>query len=386
MAPALYILARVAPRVLGPPPGGALADRYGPARVAAVCALLQAVITASIVVFATVHVVWAVYVAVAFAQLLGSMSQPAYSAIIPSLAGEEQIGRINAANSSIQEACMLVAPGLGGLLLLTGMSPRLLIIADAVTFVAAAALLLTLFSVAPRSVEPGRIRGMFAGVTLVRHDGMLRMLAIGHLCNAFVVTVLQAVLVVAAAQRFGHDTAVGWLYAAVGAGGAAGSLMLLRWVPRRVGSRSITPAVFGELIPIGLFAFAPSLLVALVLLFVSALLASLYQTRGAIGLQQRVPNELLGRANAVIRLAISVGMLFGACLAAAAAAWLSWDRLVVIASGGAALVVLAAWLTLPSERVTEAADTQFAGRLMRYNVTIGAAANTAKQQTTLSLH
>ena len=33
--PALYMLARVAPRLVGPFPGGALADRFGPARIAA---------------------------------------------------------------------------------------------------------------------------------------------------------------------------------------------------------------------------------------------------------------------------------------------------------------------------------------------------------------
>ena len=37
-APAAYILARVAPRVLGPSPGGFMADRFGPGRVAGWCA------------------------------------------------------------------------------------------------------------------------------------------------------------------------------------------------------------------------------------------------------------------------------------------------------------------------------------------------------------
>jgi MFS family permease len=383
-APALYILARLAPRVLGPPPGGTLADRYGPARVAALCALGQGVITASIVAFATLHVIWAVYFAVAVAQFLGSMAQPAYNAIIPCIVTRGQIGRINAANSSIQEACMLVAPGLGGLLLLAGVSPQLLIVGDAATFLIAATLLLTLRRLARGSIEPGQWRGMFAGMSLVRHDGMLRILAIGHLCNAFVVTVLQAVLVVAAAQRFGHDTAVGWLYAAVGAGGLVGSVTLLRWTPNVVRSAGITPAVFGELVPIGLFAVVPYFPVALLLLFVSALFAALYQTRGAIGLQQRVPTELLGRANAVIRLSVSVGMLIGAVLAASAVAWVSWDRLLEFASGGAAVVVILAVLTLPRELVTEAADTRFAGRLMRYNILDHSTRKPAAAKTTVS--
>src|SRR2546428_162090 len=42
--PALYMLFRVAPRVLGAAPGGALADRYGPVRLATFCAVGQGVL------------------------------------------------------------------------------------------------------------------------------------------------------------------------------------------------------------------------------------------------------------------------------------------------------------------------------------------------------
>ena len=68
--PALYMLARVAPRIVGPFPGGALADRFGPARIAAGCAVCQGILTGAIVVFADLDVIWAIYVAVALAQLL----------------------------------------------------------------------------------------------------------------------------------------------------------------------------------------------------------------------------------------------------------------------------------------------------------------------------
>src|SRR6202035_3767628 len=52
IGPALYIVARSAPRVIGPLPGGVLADRYGPARVVATCAAVQALAPRSIVVAA----------------------------------------------------------------------------------------------------------------------------------------------------------------------------------------------------------------------------------------------------------------------------------------------------------------------------------------------
>lgn len=191
---------------------------------------------------------------------------------------------------------------------------------------------------------------------------MLRIFAVGHLCTAIVITALQAVLVVAASERFGHDTNVGWLYAAVGAGGVVGSITQLRWTPRNVGRLGIASAVLGELVPLGLFAIATSLAQAMALLFVSSLFGALYQTRGAIALQRRVPRELLGRVNAVIRFSLYVGMLVGAVLAAVAIAWVRWDHLLLYATAAAALVLVAALLTGPRDVPAEIPEVALAGR------------------------
>jgi MFS family permease len=361
-APALYILARVAPRVLGPAPGGALADRFGPARLAALCGLAQGGLTAAIVVLAAAHLVWPIYLAVALAQFLGSMAQPAYNAVIPFVARPARLKQVNALYTAILETCMLVAPGLGALLLLANVAPQLLILGDAASFLVAAGLLLTLRTAGHGDAQDLRSGGMFVGVAMVRADAMLRVFAIGHLCTGAVITALQAVLVVAAAQRFGHDTNVGWLYAAVGAGGLVASLTLLRWAPTNVRRLGIASAVLGELIPLGLFAIVSSLGVAMALLFVSSLFGALYQTRGAIALQERVPRGLLGRVNAVVRFALYLGMLIGAVVAAAAAAWVSWDRLLLYVTAAAALALLATVLTGPQEAPLPPAEVALAGR------------------------
>ena len=86
------------------------------------------------------------------------------------------------------------------------------------------------------------LRGMSAGIPIVMRDSGLRFLAAAYISNAAAVTALQAVLVVAAAQRFGHDTAVGWLYAAVGAGSLLGTIPVIRKTPDRVGTAPIIAA------------------------------------------------------------------------------------------------------------------------------------------------
>jgi predicted MFS family arabinose efflux permease len=347
--PALYILVRVAPRVLGPAPGGLFADRMGPVRVAVACATAQAVLTASIALFAHYRMVAAIYVAVAGAQFLNSLAQPSYGALIPRLAPKEHLGRINGVYSSLFGSSILVAPAIGALVL-PHTTPELLILADAASFVIAAALLATLHLAQPPELDLHSARGFTAGVPIVLRDGMLRSLAVGYLANTAVITALQAVLVVAASQHFGRDVDVGWLYAAVGAGGLLGAVPVIRRTPLHVGRVGIVVATLAEMIPLALFVAVTKLPIAMLLLAVSSFAGTIYQTRGWVGLQQRVTADLLGRTSAVIRFSMYVGMLFGAVAAATMVQPLGWQATVLIVSAACFLLLLSSSLYGPGQR------------------------------------
>ncbi len=337
-APALYILARFAPRVLGPALGGSLADRFGPSRVAGWSALSQCVLTAAIVVLANTSTIWAILVVVAIVGFLGSITQPAYSACIPRVTSPRRLLRVNAIYSGLYESSVLVAPAIGALVL-PFVQPQFLVAADAASFGVAGLLLLSLrVGQAPPPAAETNARSRVAAV--VGRDPMLRSLAASFFCSAVAITALQAVLVVAAADRFGHATDVGWLYAAVGGGGVVGSAVLLRWTSRTIGARGIALGFLIEVIPLGLFALTGGLLPALALLFVSTAAAAMYQTRGQTALQQRVPTELLGRVNGVMRLLLYAGMLVGATVAAALVEAIGWSALVA----GTAAVAVAAFI------------------------------------------
>jgi predicted MFS family arabinose efflux permease len=342
IGPALYIVARAAPRVLGPLPGGALADRFGAARVLSACAALQAIVTASIVVAADHKVVWAIYVAVLVSQFLGSVAQPCYTALVPRVTTPERLGRVQGTYVALQSSSILVGPAVGAVLL-TITTPQFLVAIDALSFVAAAVLLTTLLGVG-RTEEPigAGTRGIRVGLRAIGRDPMLRFLAAACVANAAAVTALQAVLVVAAAQHFGHDTVVGWLYAAVGAGGLIGTLPVIRRTPARVGLSWIVGPSILELAPLALFVFVTSLPAAVLLLFLSSFGATLYQTRGAVGMQQRVASDVLGRASAVIGLAVYMGMLLGAVAALALVSAIGWEATVLIVCASSATVLFIA--------------------------------------------
>ena len=245
---------------------------------------------------------------------------------------------------------MLAAPAIGALLLPL-VAPETLIAADAVSFAIAGVLMLSL-RVAPATPEFTPARERATATRVVLRDPMLRALAASFFCSAAAVTALQAVLVVAAAQRFGQDVNVGWLYAAVGAGGLVGSVALLRWRPSPILARGISFGLLLEIVPLGVFAMVGGLVPALMLLAFSTAVAAVYQTRGQTALQQRVPAELLGRVNGVMRLLLYAGMLAGAVAAVALVDQLGWNILVAgttaVAIALYAITVLTFRLTLRS--------------------------------------
>ena len=345
-APALYMLARVAPRVFGPTPGGTLADRFDPSRVAASCALIQGILTAAIFLAAQQGIVWAIFVTVAVAQFVNALSQPSYGALLPRLTSPDGLSRANGLLNSLFASSILVSPAIGALAL-PHTTPELLIAVDAGTFMIAAGILLTL-RVPPAQRDAAALkRGAAAGLPLVRRDSLLRSSAAAVLGNTAVTTALQAVLVVAATQHFGRDVDVGWLYAAVGAGSLIGSLSFLRSNPKRIRRRDVVMFTAIELVAFSAFVFVVNLPIACLLLFVSSLSGVAYQILGSIALQQRTPTELLGRTTGVMRSAMYIGMLIGAILALALVQPLGWEATVLIVCAGAFVLLVVATVTGP---------------------------------------
>ena len=139
-----------------------------------------------------------------------------------------------------------------------------------------------------------------------------------------------------------------------GPGGSwAGSF--LRPTPSRVGRRAIVIATFIELGPL-VVCLCPRISCWRAY-FVSQLVGGvLYQVRGSIGLQQRVPTELLGRVNAVIRSGMYIGMLIGAVAAAVLVQPLGWQATVLIVSAAAFTFLVVASLVQPRRRFQHPAE------------------------------
>jgi MFS family permease len=342
--PAGYVLARVAPRFLGPWLGGGLADRFDPRRTMAIASIFQAAVTASLILAHRDHAEWAIYAAVAVAQFAGALARPSQGSILPSLVSPERLMRANAGYSFLNSSSMFVAPAIGAAVLVFS-GPDLLFAIDAATFVVAAALVLTLPSTprAPAPPKRGRLNlGIGEGVRRGLAEPMIRMLAATMFAGGLVATVAQAFLVVAADQRFTGDHTVGYLYSAVGVGGLAGAVVSLRWRPRAANMRMVM--VVGaciEVISLGGFSVSGSFALAVFFLGLSSAAGDCIINWGMTSIQLNAPEGYLGRFNAVFWLAQYLGMLLGAVFALASANALPWDRSIQVASVAVLAVVAA---------------------------------------------
>ncbi len=348
-APAAYMLVRVAPRVMGPWWGGRLADRLSPRVVIVSTSCVQAVVTVSLIGSHRSGLIWALYAAVAVAQFTGALGRPSQGALIPTLVAERDLPRANATYGLFFSTSIFVAPALGALLL-SRFGPDPLFAIDAASFVVAAILVATLprnTSRADRAAaDRGREERTPGAMRKALRQPEVRMVAAANFASGLIPTVIQAVLVVAAHERFGGDDAVGFLYSSVGVGGAIGGLVAFRWIPARGWTRfAVFAAVTIEVAATAGFSAAAVAQLALLLLAVSGIAGSSLDTWGATEIQRRAPPGYMGRYNSIIFMSLYSGMLVGALWALGTANLLHWDVALQIACAAMLVLVGLVWVS-----------------------------------------
>jgi MFS family permease len=121
--------------------GGVLADRYQRVIVMVVSALASAVLMAGMAaVVATAAPVGFVLAISALSSVAGAPYQPAAGALTPEVVGEKDLAAANSIFSALENLVVVVGPGIGGLLLLTG-RPVISVVINAASYLIAAAVI-----------------------------------------------------------------------------------------------------------------------------------------------------------------------------------------------------------------------------------------------------
>ena len=139
VATAGMIVARLAPAVLLGSLAGVFVDRWSRKRVLVGTNLLQAGTVTLLLLVPGEGWLWLVFAVAAAQSVLASLSLPAESALLPSLVGESELLAANALNALNNRIARLAGAPLGGALL-AYLGLETVVVVDAATFVAAAAL------------------------------------------------------------------------------------------------------------------------------------------------------------------------------------------------------------------------------------------------------
>ncbi len=307
----LVTVIRMIPAALAAPLTSSLADRFDRRRVMVVSDIVRA----ALMVLAALTI-WLdgpsalVYVIVAVSSVTSTVFLPAEAALLPSLARTPgELTAANVAMSTVISVAEFVGPALGGLLLVATSIPLVFAINGA-SFLWSAALVMGVHGPgAPIAAVPdedasgepeaqtSRFAEATAGVKAILGTSDLRLLTGLYTAQTLVAGALQVLIVVIAFDLLGTgEGGIGYLNAAVGAGGLVGGFVALVLATRKrlASDFGLGVSLFG--VPLALIAVFDSMPIALVGLAVIGLGNSLVDISAITILQRTVPDAVLGRA------------------------------------------------------------------------------------------
>lgn len=337
----------IIPAVLVSPIAGVYADRVNRRTVMVVSNVFQGLVTLAVsLLYASSSLSFSLLIVLVLLLYSGAQFYRAASgAMIPRLVSKEQLGAANGLFSLTQSFNQLLGYVLGGVIVLA-LGAVVPISYDGVTFFAAAALMLFIAKAhgvpnPPDSVpvEKKSFTGDFReGLGFVRKSSIFRQLILFGLIVNFFTSGLVALL--APYARFwvhGNASTYGFLSAGFALGVIIGSVLVGKVNFRGYVGKLLFAGVLvlGALFALAGFvtSFAPALVVftgmGVTLAVVNVPINSLVQTK--------VPNEMLGRAGAVLGASLTAAQPVASVLAGVLAEYFSIGS-VIVASGAAVMI------------------------------------------------
>lgn len=315
----LVLVALSLPSFLASPLAGPLIDRVDRRRLLIVVSAAQAAAAAGLLLLSEDRV-WVAFVFQAVVAALAAFVKPAIDAAVPNLVRD--VGELRTANAlfgSTWGVMVTVGAGLGGLFS-QAFGRQAAVIADVATFVIAAAL----FALVRRPMQQhdpahrtasARVRplaDMGEAITVARNDPVILALMSSKATFAIGAGIVSQLAVLASEAFDSGDAGTGFLIAARGLGSGLGPLLAARWARGSL-RRVLTIcgwASIGFAASYTLAAWSPALVVALVFVALAHLGGGAQWTLSTFGLQQRVPDVVLGRVMsgdfAIVTLVLSV--------------------------------------------------------------------------------
>jgi MFS family permease len=326
-----------APMVVLAPVAGRLVDSVPFRTLAATTAAWQALCC---VALALGGPLWTTYVFVLLLQAGQVVAAPAWSALIPSIARSDELGRVVGASQALTTAAMVAAPAAAGLAVASfGYSAPLLL--DAATFVAlgAAGMAIRANRRLGASGEGGEESEGSSRRFSIRSDALLWPLLAGLCVFVLAGEVTNVVEVFLVRGALGAGIALfGLLGAVLAAGIVVGSLLAGRDRPAE--SRALRSAVVAVILALAIVVagLAPSIWVFATAWLVLGIANGFLNTDVSTLLLSRTPDAVRGRVLASVNALVRGSTLGAMVLGGAAGTWLG-PRTTFVAAGVLSMTV-----------------------------------------------
>ena len=279
--------------------------------------------------------------------LLTGLFRPALLAYVPEVVERERLAPANSLLALSQQVSVVLGPAIGAGLVALGSAPTALRL-DGLSFMVAAASTLPLPRRQPASTTNSPLAQVAEGFRTARRVGWIGgSILLFSMVNIATISAERLALPRAAEERFGQLGGYGAMLVAIGAGSALAALAVGRWSSPRQPGR----IAYGGLLLFGAatagFGVARGLVAAVVIGLAFGFGQQLFELLWTIGLQQNVPNRLLGRISAVDQfgsfLFLPLSFAFGGLLIQSVN-----PELVMIAAGLAGLAAATIGLSVPT--------------------------------------
>ena len=370
-AASLIVIVQLVPSIFVAPYLGAIADRARAGRVMFYGLLIMGVATAAVAVAIVVGAPgWVVYALAPIMSLALSAARPAQAALLPGIVRMPlELTAANVVSSWMENASMLIAPALTGVLLGLG-GPALAVGAFAVFTLAGAFFVVGVSGPKPmaeRSEGVSLTAEVKESVAAVWRVPAARTL-VGVVGSQYIlVGALDVLYVVLAITTLGMgESYAGYFNSAFGAGGLIGVAVTAALVARRRLAPALIAGIVTAAFALVILGIFPSVVGAFALLALTGVGRAVFNVTGRILLQRAAPPQVLGQVFALLESLMSAGLVLGAILVPALVG-LSGARAALIGTALLLLIIVAAvWRRLRT--IDDTADVpQVQIQLLRLN-------------------
>jgi MFS family permease len=291
--------------------GGVIADRYERVTIMVVSALASAAVMAAMAVVVATNAPPALILVLAAASAVAlAPYQPAAGALTPEVAGEKDLAAANSLFSALENLVVVLGPGIGGLLLLTG-RPVIGVAINAASFAAAAAVIsrLRVRSRGGADPEDSTVQQWKAGLSALAAQPVAVAVVLFCALDSAVYGA-STVLYVPLSVRLGTGPN-GYSYLLAGA--ALGGVLGVGLANRLSGGYRLAPVIMGSIclqaLPFGVTVAVDAPALAAVLQVASGVGMVIVDVLALTSLQRDLPRETLGRVLGIFDTVLLAGIL-----------------------------------------------------------------------------